>query len=87
MSNFYCHPGRAGGPPLGVREACDAHEVRSIRIGSCTWTIDCSPNERDNEWVKFTMRDGLQYSRQLAKRADVINAVEEIIERINASLI
>jgi hypothetical protein len=19
MSNFYCHPGRAGGPPLGVR--------------------------------------------------------------------
>jgi hypothetical protein len=70
-----------------IMEACNAHEVRSVQIGSCRWTIDCPPNERDLEWVKFTVRDGFQYSRQIAKREDVINAVEEIIERINASLI
>jgi len=39
MSNFYCHPGRAGGTPLGFRDLSTISELQS-RLGDKFFTPD-----------------------------------------------
>jgi hypothetical protein len=51
MSNCYCHPGRAGGPPLEVRSGIGHHYIsidpRLFATLRAVRALDTSPNAAD----------------------------------------
>jgi hypothetical protein len=60
-----------------IKHACDLHDVVEIKVGDVSWETDA----RSPEKIIVVFKRSLEYTREIAKREDVVMAITEFTNR------
>jgi hypothetical protein len=63
-----------------IKRACDLHEVVEVKVGDLSWTTDGTLKSGSEEII-IIFNGPLGYTREVAKREDVVAAVTEFADR------